>query len=467
MDAIRNCSLYAIWLEKEVNRLTEQEPSNKSWATVDKSKLPAACFLWVEDKNKKSTWHLPYREGAGGIENGMYKKAGPVNLGALRAISQAMAGARTGKPMHVPDQIKSKIRKLLKIYKIGQYKEHGEPGVKKGTQRIFESSISNQFVETSLDKEGCIIHDVAILKSTSTNRAFEKSKGRKYSRTALESVSTLINGAKAYINHATKEELEQREGVRDVRDLLGYYENGRLGADDMVRADLYYLDSHRGWLEPLIEKMSDKIGNSIHGYGDIVYDENSKMEIVEDINELASADLVTEPGSTTNLFESLQNITEGDDVVNYKEVSIDELKSERPDIVEAISKEAKDKAKKEIDNKDQIDAMKTKIATLEKDNQKIAKEKDDLLVEKKAREKEVEIAALIKNSGIKEEFVTEAFVKSLRVAENKEEREKLIEDRKKILEKATEGVNNMGDETEIAEGDLPEDWEKKVEQAVS
>uniref|UniRef100_A0A6M3LE72 Uncharacterized protein n=2 Tax=viral metagenome TaxID=1070528 RepID=A0A6M3LE72_9ZZZZ len=107
--------------------------SNKSWAKVNKSKLPSSAFLIVGDPEKKSTWKLPYKE-----ENG------DVNLGALRAIAAAVAGARTGKPMTIPTEVKTKIEKLLKQYKIGQYANESAEDVS-----YFESELAKlNFLET-------------------------------------------------------------------------------------------------------------------------------------------------------------------------------------------------------------------------------------------------------------------------------------------------------------------------------
>jgi hypothetical protein len=110
-------------LDKIRTALAETDTSNKDWSAVDKSKLPAACFLWVEDVEKKSSWHLPYREGAGDInpDTGMYSKAGPINANAVRAIMSALGGAHTGKPMSVPEEVKTKAEALAKQLKIGQY----------------------------------------------------------------------------------------------------------------------------------------------------------------------------------------------------------------------------------------------------------------------------------------------------------------------------------------------------------
>jgi len=96
--------------------LKEEAVSDIPWSNVDKSKLPKSAFLWIEgDGKKKSQWHLPYKD-----------EQGRINLGALRAISAAIAGARTGKPMNIPSDVRTKINNLLKKYKIGEYAKKKE-----------------------------------------------------------------------------------------------------------------------------------------------------------------------------------------------------------------------------------------------------------------------------------------------------------------------------------------------------
>ena len=96
--------------------MTEEETqeakiSDAPWSDVDKSNLPKSAFLWIEGDGKtKAQWHLPYKDASGAV-----------NLGALRAMAAAMAGARTGKPMNVPDEVKAKMEKMLKKHKIGDY----------------------------------------------------------------------------------------------------------------------------------------------------------------------------------------------------------------------------------------------------------------------------------------------------------------------------------------------------------
>lgn len=111
--------------DKAGQAIAEADASTKSWASVDKAKLPASCFLWVEDPDKKSTWHLPVYEGAGGVDpsTGLYKERGPLNANAVRAALSAVAGGRTGKPMNVPADAIKKLKSLAKGLGIGKAAE--------------------------------------------------------------------------------------------------------------------------------------------------------------------------------------------------------------------------------------------------------------------------------------------------------------------------------------------------------
>jgi hypothetical protein len=70
--------------------------------------LPKESFAWVEDPEKKSTWHLPIKD-----------KDGKVKCECIRAAIAAIGGARSGKPMAgVPEKSKDLIRRLAKECKI-------------------------------------------------------------------------------------------------------------------------------------------------------------------------------------------------------------------------------------------------------------------------------------------------------------------------------------------------------------
>jgi hypothetical protein len=457
-DKDKRNSMFVSLLELQVKKILEQGASTRPWSTIDKTKLPKECFLWIENPDKKTTWHLPYKEGTGGIdpETGMYLRAGAVNITALRAISQAVGGARTGTPMNVPAEIRAKIKRLLKKYRIGEYKESAMMESK--GRELVEESISKQFADVKLDKENNKVMDVAILRPSSANCTFKEGKGRTYTKQALESVAKLIKGAKAYIDHATKSEIKERQGVRSIRDLLGYYENGRVDENNVVRADLEYLANHKEWFEPIVEQMSDKVGKSIHAYGPTYLDKESSMEIVEDISILNSADLVTETGSTLNLFESKEEVQEED--LENTNLTLNELVEKYPEVVSAL----KTVWESEQKDKGEFKALQGQISELEVDNKKLKEQVDVYEVKDKATEKETKILGLIEESKIQKDFITKTFLESLRSAKSDEEMKALIEDRKKLISASIKpGVKGMGDEAEIDESTPEQKVEKDKE----
>ena len=158
--AKRKAYLQGATMDESVTDFVEAA-SDKPWSGVQKSKLPKSAFLWIEGDGKlKSQWHLPYRD-----------EKGNVNLNALRAIAAAIAGARTGKPMSIPAEVRKKIDELLKKYKIGKYAvaKKSEPEV--DGVIFFEKEIER--VVNLFDKGivlECNLIDGSILKALSKGR---------------------------------------------------------------------------------------------------------------------------------------------------------------------------------------------------------------------------------------------------------------------------------------------------------
>ena len=461
---------YAVWLESEVGKLLSEETSDSPWSMIDREHLPRQAYLWVEDSDDPTTWYLPYREGTGGIDpdTKMFKQAGAVNLGALRAIQLAMIGAASGKNKTIPAQIRSKIKKLLKKYKIGQYKEQvmNRPNI-----NLEESSVGTQFAGAELDKENCIVKNVAVLRPLSKNTMLGGSKQRRYSTRALEAVARMLNSAKSYIDHPTKSEVKDRDGVRSIKDILGYYSGGRLDEAAVVRGDLHYLKHHGVWLEPLVEQMSDKIGNSIHATGDLMFDKASQEEVVEDVRELASVDLVTSPAATKNLFESMTDVVDDDtteDEMDPKEITLTMLTESRPDLIATISEAVKaDLAK--VDTTKQLQEQIDKLTT---ENSGLKKTVDENAVKEAAAQHEVLVSESIADSKLDAKYVTDAFKESLRKCDDKDGMKVLVDDRKKLVESQKGGVKHMGTETDLDESkhdgdDTPDaDAEKEFSEAL-
>ena len=444
MDKGNNNLLAACMIEMEIKKLIEQEMvSEQSWEAVNKSKLPRQSFLWVEDPKKKDTWHLPYREGTGGIDpdTGMYREAGAVNLNALRAISAAIEGARTGEKMNVPTEIRSKITKLLKRYKIGRFAERQE-GDKAKMQDTLKEFSESVFANSQLrhDPEKCMVFGMAILGSTSKNCSVSNGKGRRYSEQALHSAATLVNGTKSYINHATRKELEDRGGIRDIRDLLGCFENGRV-ENGIVKADLQYLKCHQPWFSSLVEQMADKVGGSIHAYGPSSYDEKTLLETVQDIKVLNSVDIVTETGSTNNLFESLGRTSEN---VEIKDITLSVLRESRPDLITSMQKEYEESEQVRKSIKEREDT----ITTLKENNTKLTLEIDKYKAVEALTAKKEAVMKKVTESKMPKELISDVFIESLMKAGD-DKIDALITDRKALSK--GKAVTGMGDEKKFDE----------------
>ena len=408
------------------------EASNKSWATVDKSKLPKSCFLWIEgDGSKKSQWHLPIYEGAGGIgSDGMYKSRGQLNLNGLRAASGAIAGARAGKPMSIPADVRARITALLKANKIGQFAESIEIQESGEKEIIFTSNLK----EAVIDKDNKIIRNVVLLSRFSANK-------REYTSNCLNKSIPLFEGIKSFANHGKK-----GENSRDVRDLIGKYENIR-EENGKVKGDLNLLDN-AGWVVSIAEKMPDIVGNSIHAQGK--YYRKEGKEIIEELTKLHSVDLVTNPATTVSLFEN--KIKKEEKGMEYKDISLSELQVNRPDLYEAILTEGVTSRNEEV-----------KTMTEERDGLKVKVDKFE--VAEVLAGKGVLVDKLLKESKLPEEAKTEIFKESLMALQEKKEGDKtvsieeqaksLIEDRLGAI-KGKAGVKNNGEKT-LTEGKLTDD----------
>src|SRR3990167_518968 len=158
------------------------------------------------------------------------------------------------------------------------------------------SGIFSEVNESSIDPDNFTIKKVCLFGTR------ESANNRVYSDKAIESISRLSDGVKCYINHPTKTELKEREGVRDLRDWIGVYrypkkEGAKVFGDLVCRESYFDLVRDIATLQPL------KIGNSINARVKVMSDQKG-MESVVDVDALRSVDLVSNAATTTSLFES-------------------------------------------------------------------------------------------------------------------------------------------------------------------
>lgn len=131
-----------------------------------------------------------------------------------------------------------------------------------------------------------VIHDVVVLRCESANN-------RRYPAGTLRRAVGLFEGAKVFANHAP--------GARDVRDLVGILRSVRSDGS-AVRADLEVFEELAGWLLEIARRAPDALGLSINALGRVA--RRAGGDMVEEITQVRSVDVVAEPASVSGLFEA-------------------------------------------------------------------------------------------------------------------------------------------------------------------
>lgn len=259
--------------------------------------------------------------------------------------------------------------------------------------------------EARIDRDGNLISNVKLLGKRSAN-------ARVYSDKAMQDAVRLYDGAPFYLDHPRESDLRERQGVRSVLDLAGKVVNPRKVGDE-VRGDLHVLDREpvKGLVFALAEQMPEMAGNSHRAVGTIRRDEDQQIDVVEGLEKVLGMELVTDPATTSGLFESVRR----DD--DMKTATLEQLKRERPDLVEAIL-EGK-KGAQEMEN-------------LRKENADLKKKVDESGAKEAERERQGLIADKLKKAELPETLVTKFFKKQLQTAKDEAEVDALITERQEL-----------------------------------
>lgn len=217
-----------------------------------------------------------------------------------------------------------------------------------------------------------------------------KQKKRHYPEKTIQEAAPLFSGLKMYLNHPTKKEeaeLPERDVTKWVSTITeSRYENGKAIAKVAV---------HDNWLrERLKDPVARKhIGLSINTGGRVSKGkvDGEEMEIVEKIvlqrsNGPASVDWVTEAGARGRVSKLLKENNIKENEMEFKDLTLEQLKKERPDLIESVAKDIKESSNQiqenqkkdkelkeaqakiaELEKKDKINAQKAKVETLLKE----------------------------------------------------------------------------------------------------
>ena len=230
-----------------------------------------------------------------------------------------------------------------------KFEQYKECNMKKGELIDF---FETQITKENIDIESRTIKNVLVLQEKSANN-------RIYPKEVQEKAVPLYEGVKSFAYHYEKDKKEERR----VKDLIGkftnpHYENGQ------IRADLKLLKNQSDFITDLAEMNIKGVGFSHIAKG--VVAKKGEIEEVEEITKVVSVDLVIDPATTTAFFEDINRKEQ--DEMDMKELTMEKLKTDRPDLVEQIektvaekSKEEMDKLKADIEKKDKITLIQENI----------------------------------------------------------------------------------------------------------
>lgn len=210
-----------------------------------------------------------------------------------------------------------------------------------------------------IDETAGIVRGVVIL--TGNKKSRNKTL---YTDPALAEAVTRYEGAKMFLDHP-----KQGENNRSIRDLGGHYENVRRDGN-FVRGDLHVLESFKSVIMPIAKSRMKGVGLSIKDKGHGT--EKDGIFLVEGFqtgNDY-SIDFVSEISVNNDLFEGHNNQEGGEDM-NFKELSLDVLRKERPDLIESVQQEGKagllkdlEEAKKKGEKSDAVELKANKTLAL-------------------------------------------------------------------------------------------------------
>lgn len=269
--------------------------------------------------------------------------------------------------------------------------------------------------EARVDRAENLIRNVTLLSKVSKNN-------RTYSEQALTDAARLYDRVPFYLDHPTDAELRERKGARSVLDLAGEVVNPRR-VGDQVRGDIHVLDREpaKSLLFALAEQMPHRAGNSHRARGRLRAGTAGQGDVVEGLEEVFAVELVTDPATTSGLFES---VTNAEDAVDFKTLTVDELKAKRPDLVKTLSEQ--------VEHADELAEQKA-------ENKKLADQLAEREAADKKRDREALVTKKLAEAKLPAVLVTEAFKAQLAEAKDEAAVDALIGERKTIAKSVKPG----------------------------
>lgn len=288
-------------------------------------------------------------------------------------------------------------------------------------------SFSVPILEAAVIDKAKGIYQLTLIKEGLTD-----DRRREYPASVLQKAVGLFEGSQAFADHPTKSEMKDRP-ERSMRDLVGIYEGVQVVRDHegtKLKANLKTLES-AAWMRPILDMAIENptlCGASIHADGCIQPKAGSGgSDLVESIESVFSTDIVTKPnagGRVERLIASQRDDKEtlgGERELEFKNITLEELTKERPDLLESV----KETFKKEAEDKTKVSIDKTEHEALKEAVKKV----EELTVQTKIAESK--ILETVKDKEDKEKI--EEDLKAAMLGKTDEDMDKVLESRKLFL----------------------------------
>lgn len=288
---------------------------------------------------------------------------------------------------------------------------------------VRELKEAQEFSPGRVDREGKVIYDVAVLSENSKNKG-SKGRKRRYSQNARTEALGYFDGAPVFLGHKKEKEADN---------LVGELRNLSLAADGKVRGDLHITEKH-SYILDTADRFPKQIGMSIMATGKIK--ETFSEEIIEGFAEgrRRSVDIVTDPATVKNLFESKENDVELEELKKEVEAlkkeneNLKPLKEENEKLKAEIEKSQQSPPPQDPPQGDQEKTLQEQVVSLENKLLEQNKKYEALAEEKKEADKKAKVEKMIQESGVAS---SDVFVSCLLKCDKEEDMKALIEDRKK------------------------------------
>jgi hypothetical protein len=280
-------------------------------------------------------------------------------------------------------------------------------------QEFFDS----RGVTMRVDRAAGIIRGVKIL-------GLESRNGRVYTPAALNDSLALYEGAKVNVNHPKG----HPQAPRDYQDRIGVIRGVIFRDNEGLFGDLHYNPAHA-----LAEQLA---WDAEHAQENVGFSHNVQARtsqrgqrlVVEAITRVQSVDLVADPATTRGLFESQAPVAAAGEIAPVagalSSVTLEQLRSERPDLVRSI----------EMPLNEQLSTL-----TVEVDQARLAdtaRQKHDLARSLLA---EFSLPAPEAADRWSRAIISPAFLESLLAAPDEIAMRRLVEDRARLLQSARGG----------------------------